>query len=396
MTNSMIPILLSAATLTALLYLLLWPVPIDPEPWSPPEAPDPPAENGPGAGIRVDRLPVGGAPGPEDVAVDEDGALRTGTRDGAIRRVHPDTGEVEVLARTRGRPLGLAFGSGGELFICDVRRGLLSLSSDGHLRTRVDRVEDERVTRANGIAVASDGTVYFTDSSARWRQRDRPADVMEHRPHGRLLAYDPDTDESRIVAGGLYFPNGVALSEDESSALVVETSKYRIRRVGLSGSPTGSDDVFVHNLPGFPDGISRDGDRYWVGLVSPRTALFDRVLLPRPGARKVLYRLPGLPRARGARPGGVVRLDASGNVSWSLHPGRSDFASVTNVRRHGDDLYLGSTTEDAIGRIPRPDEHERRGPGSVRPRPRPKPLCQGNTPLTEGEESRIATFRREA
>lgn len=362
MWSSVILPLLVAAAVAVLLYLFLWPVSIDPEPWSPPEAPRLGAESGAASRVRADRLPVGGARGPEDVAVDERGVLRTGTRDGAIRRVDPATGEVEVLARTGGRPLGLAFGPEGELFVCDVRRGLLSLSPDGRLRARVSRVEGVRVVRANGISVASDGTVYFTDSSTRWPEADRPADLMEHRPHGRLLAYDPDSDESRVVADGLYFPNGVALSPDESSALVVETSKYRVRRVHLFRSPDGSSDVFADNLPGFPDGISRDGDQTWVGLVAPRSSVFDRVLLPRPTVREVLYRLPGFSPPPGERPGGVLRLDASGEATWLLPPGRGDFASVTNVRRHGDFLYLGSTTEDAVGRIP--------CPGAVAPRRR--------------------------
>ena len=36
------------------------------------------------------------------------------------------------------------------------------------------------------------------------------------RPNGRLLAYDPDREETRLVLGNLYFVNGVAVSPDQS------------------------------------------------------------------------------------------------------------------------------------------------------------------------------------
>lgn len=350
---TLIPFVVVAA-LILLAYLLLWPVPIDPAPWSPPRAPG--ATGTPRTALHapVERIPLGGARGPEDLALDRSGRLYTGTRDGAIRRLDPSTGEVTVLARTGGRPLGLAFGPEGELFVCDVRRGLLSLSPDGRLRQRVTEVEGIPVVRANGVAVGSDGTVYFTDSSTRWPEAERPADVMEHRPHGRLIAYDPRSEASRVVADSLFFPNGIALSRDGESALVAETTMYRVRRIPLQKSDSVSPEILVDNLPGFPDGITRDGDRFWVGLVAPRSALFDRILLPHPVLREILYRVPGLPPTPGERPGGVIQLDASGHPEWQLPAGESGFSAITNVRRCGDHLCLGSAAEDAIGRLELP------------------------------------------
>lgn len=373
----MIPSLLVFAGVILLAYLLLWPVPIDPAAWSPPEPPGLPAAVRAENQIPVERITLGGARGPEDVAADRRGRLYTGTRDGAIRRVDPSTGDMTVLARTGGRPLGLAFGEDGTLYICDVRRGLLSLSPDGRLRERVTEVAGVTVTRANGLAVASDGTVFFTDSSTRWPESTGAADLLEHRPHGRLLAFDPRRDHSRVVAESLFFPNGVALSRDESSVLVVETSRYRISRVRVSGGDGRGPEVFADNLPGFPDGVSRDGEHFWVGLVAPRNRLFDRALLPRPALRKVLYRLPGLPPVGRARPGAVLALDGSGRCIWHLPAESSGFASVTNVRPSGHHLCLGSADEDAVGRIPRPDlEVGSGGPAAGGSPGRREPLSQ--------------------
>ncbi len=72
----------------------------------------------------------------------------------------------------------------------------------------------------------------------------------------------------------MYFANGVALSENEDFVLVCESARYRITRFWLSGPNKGSSDVFVDNLPGFPDGVSSDNrGTFWVALFTVRNAL---------------------------------------------------------------------------------------------------------------------------
>ena len=94
------------------------------------------------------------------------------------------------------------------------------------------------------------------------------ADLMEHRPNGRLLAYDPSSKTTQLVLDKLYFANGVAVSPDQSFVLVVDTCKYRIQRYWLTGPQKGKSDIFIDNLPGFPDGISSNGkDTFWLALI---------------------------------------------------------------------------------------------------------------------------------
>jgi len=50
-------------------------------------------------------------------------------------------------------------------------------------------------------------------------------DVLEARPHGQLLRYNPMSNETVIVLDDLAFANGVALSKDEDYLLVCETWK---------------------------------------------------------------------------------------------------------------------------------------------------------------------------
>jgi sugar lactone lactonase YvrE len=60
-------------------------------------------------------------------------------------------------------------------------------------------------------------------------------DVSQGLPRGRLLSYDPATKETRVLAKGFYYANGVALAEDGSYVMVVETNRIRVHRHWLRG-----------------------------------------------------------------------------------------------------------------------------------------------------------------
>ena len=52
---------------------------------------------------------------------------------------------------------------------------------------------------------------------------------------GRLLKYTPSDGSTTVVAGNMWFPNGVALSEDGTFVAVAETTSMRVRRVYVAG-----------------------------------------------------------------------------------------------------------------------------------------------------------------
>ena len=92
----------------AALYLILWPVPIDPVAWNPPPAPELVGPYAPNNDLSPSRrLLAGYGQGPEDVAFDDAGNLYTGFTDGTIVRIPVAGGPPEVLANTGGRPLGM-------------------------------------------------------------------------------------------------------------------------------------------------------------------------------------------------------------------------------------------------------------------------------------------------
>src|SRR4030095_11592897 len=100
--------------------------------------------------------------------------------------------------------------------------------------------------------------------------------------------------------------------------LVAETGMYRVMRIWLTGPQAGQSEIFIDNLPGFPDGISSNGkDRFWLALVKPRDAVLDK-LLPHPFLRKVVARLPKFLQPAPKRYSFVLGLDGNGRVVDNL------------------------------------------------------------------------------
>src|SRR5690606_13628227 len=209
----------------------------------------------PNAALHAADLIGVGAPGPEDVAIDADGAMYAGLRDGRIVRISPDGATIETFADTGGRPPGLDFDRQGRLIVGDADRGLLRIDRTGAVEVLATEHAGIPFGFTNDVDVASDGTIYFSDASSRWSIRHVTEDIVEHRPSGRLLAWDPATGNVRLLLDRLAFANGVALSPEEDFVLVVETASYRVRRLWLTGEQAGRVDTFIENLPGFPDGI---------------------------------------------------------------------------------------------------------------------------------------------
>jgi sugar lactone lactonase YvrE len=246
----------------------------------------------------------------------------------------------------------LRFDAEGNLIVADSEKGLLAVSPAGEVKTLTDSAGGSTITYADELDIARDGTVYFSDASTRF-ERGFPYDMLEARPHGRLLSYDPRTGETEVLADGLHFANGVALTSEEDSVLVVESFRYRITRIWIEGTRVGGREVFADNLLGVPDNLHRAPDgTYWVAMNNVRPALIDR-LHPRPLLKEQLAKL-GQERLRAladrSRYGLVVRLDESGEVMRSLHdPGGRPYNLSTAVP-HGGHLYLGTLFGYSIGR----------------------------------------------
>jgi hypothetical protein len=153
-----------------------------------------------------------------------------------------------------------------------------------------------------------------------------------------------------VLLDGLQFPNGVALNPDESFLLVNESGAYRTLKYWLRGPRKDESEIFIDNLPGFPDNI-RCYDRgiCWIPLVNRRIDALDR-LAPYPFMRKVLLRLPQVMRPKQSSYSFVVGVDLQGNVVENLQdPSPQGFGAITGVTEYNGVLYLGNLDKTAIG-----------------------------------------------
>ncbi len=294
-------------------------------------------------------VPVPGE-GPEDVVVDARGRVIYGLVDGRIMRSAPDGSDHRLIADTGGRPLGIEIDPDGRLVVCDAHRGLLAIA-DGRVEVLADGFEGVPFRFANNAAIGDDGSIYFSDSSQRFGLEHYRADIIEHSNTGRLFRRHPD-GSLELLADGLSFANGVALSSDGSSVFVAETGEYRLSRRHLAGPQAGSMEVLVENLPGIPDNLtSTPAGTIWVAMFTPRNKPLD-ALLPRPRLRGLVARLPERVQPQPVRYGFVVGFDeATGAVTHNLQDPSGGYAPITSVREHDGRLWLGSLIEPAVATI---------------------------------------------
>jgi sugar lactone lactonase YvrE len=325
---------------------------IAPVVWQPP--PVPPRSKQPHGEIPMPRPTLHALPGkgPEDVLVDEHGRVVAGIEDGRILRLSAESGELQTLADTGGRPLGIERDVDGSLVVCDSDRGLLRIHPETGAITELvpssQVIDGTPLQLCNNAAIGRDGTIWFSDSSSRFPLKYWKGDLIEHSGTGRLLRRDP-FGGIEVMLTGLHFANGVALAADESFVVVAETGAYRLTRLWLSGPKAGQTDTLVDNLPGFPDNIARGSDGLiWIAMGSPRNPTLDQLAARPPVLRTMLWALPDALLPKPANTAWVQAVDDTGTLVHDLQTSTRGFSMVTGVREHEGTVWLGSIQSGAV------------------------------------------------
>ena len=354
---------LGVLLLALVAYLAFWPVPIDPVSWKAPAAPGyvgPHAVNQKLAGLKM--IDLGGEEGPEHIVLARDGKLYTTVLSGNILRMNPDGSGREVFANTGGRVLGFDFDAAGNLIAADAVKGLLSISPDRKITVLTDAVGGDPIRYADAVVVARNGKIYLSDASTRfaptrWGGTFEPSvlDIIEQSSTGRILEYDPATRNTRVVAKGLSFANGVALSADEKDLFVNETGKYRVWKIATDardldvakGDPQAR--VLLDNLPGYPDNLMRGQDgKIWLGFAKPRNPTIDN-MAEKPFLRAMTLRLPRalwpVPKAYGH----VIAFTEDGQIVADLQDPSGAYPETTAITETPDRLYVQSLHAKGLG-----------------------------------------------
>jgi len=326
--------------------------------------------------------------GPESIVLDDDSNIYALTKGGKIvllenltsssdlagnsNKIYADT---QIVASSVGRPLGGKFLPGTKiLYFADALLGLcrVNLANDF---PKIELVATEVKTPsgilspilyADDVDIGKSGMVYFSDASTIPPERDPDrsydvlysykVDLLRGIKSGRLLRYNPTTDETVILADGIWFANGVAVDKDETFVLVSETSMFRVLKYHLSGPKDGHLEVILDMLPGHTDGVDCISSGHClVALPSPVTNI-QKMLFKMPpmiaaALQSLLMMLPKAMSPGLLRYGGFVEFDPySGTVKRIVQdPKGEEIVGITSVTEHKGKVYLGSLENEFVG-----------------------------------------------
>ncbi|WP_097461132.1 ABC transporter permease [Mangrovitalea sediminis] len=310
----------------------------------------------------IELIGLGRVESPEDVILDDDDNLYCGTRHGNIMRfLAPDYQQMEVYAHVGGQPLGMAFDPDGYLYVCIGGMGLYRVTPERKVEKVTDETnrslfsiaDDSRLRLADDLDIAPDGRIFFSEATVRYEMHEWQIDSLESRGNGRIICYDPHTNQTRTVVKNLVFPNGICLGSEGQSILFAESWACRISRYWFDGPQKGRVEPVISSLPGYPDNINRASDgNYWIALMGMRGPAFD-LSMRKPAFRRRMSKR--LAQDEWLSPninvGCVVKCNDQGEILEALwdrsgvnHP------MITSMREHRGYLYLGGISNNRIGR----------------------------------------------
>ena len=242
------------------------------------------------------------------------------------------------------------------LLVADAYKGLLLVLSGGDIVTLLTHVEEKPLYFANAMARAQDGTIYLSDSSSRFRRNQVILECLESQPTGRVIAWNPDTGASRIVADKLPFPNGLLLQNNDQSLLISLTSRHQIVRLDLTD--TSKPPQIFAALPGLPDNLHAsyvekwNRSVLWVGLGTKASSI-TRWLNSLPQFRKALAMLPpNLLVKCFKRYGLLLALDVeSGQILHAYQDPKGRTAYISGIHFDDENGYIGSWKNHFVAKI---------------------------------------------
>ncbi|WCJ32788.1 strictosidine synthase-like 4 [Euphorbia peplus] len=285
--------------------------------------------------------------GPEDIVYDSVlGVMYTSNLDGWIKRVTVNDSVADSVVsewvNTGGRPLGLAMDiHNNGVIVADAHKGLLKISKEGSIEVLTVEAEGKKFMLTDGVEVANDGKIYFTDASSKYSLDEFTWDILEGRPYGRLLSYDPKTKVTKVLVRDLHFANGVTISPNQDYLVFCETPMRRCRKYYIEGDKKGSLENFIE-LPGLPDNIHYDKENgHFLIASAMEVTVFWKIALEYPFVRKIagmLIKMVG--PLGGEKNAGIFMADLDGNlISQYTDPQLTHITTGLNIGKY---LHCGS------------------------------------------------------
>jgi gluconolactonase len=169
---------------------------------------------------------------------------------------------IEVLRTDANGPAGNAFDAQGRLYTCETRtRRVTRTDRTGKIEVLADKWDGKRLNAPNGIVVAKNGSVYFTDPAFGAQTDHRELDFYG-------IYHIPVKGPMTLVAKYTTRPHGIALSPNGRTLYVANADDHNVRAFDLDKNGEASNErVLISKIDGVPNGIAVDdkGVVYVVG-----------------------------------------------------------------------------------------------------------------------------------
>ena len=169
------------------------------------------------------------------------------------------TGKITVYRKESGGSNGLMFDKKGRLIACEHQNRRVSRTkADGTIETLADRYAGKRLNSPNDLAIAPDGSIYFTDP--RYGRRD---DLEQDKECVYRIA--PDGKVTR-VADDTVKCNGIHISPDAKTLYIADNGAGNVRAYPLEADGRLGKGRVIAKIGG-PDGMTVDaaGNLYVTG-----------------------------------------------------------------------------------------------------------------------------------
>lgn len=181
-----------------------------------------------------------------------------------IMRLTLDDNHLSVFRSPSMNANGNTVDRQGRLITCEhAGRRVTRTEFDGSITILADKYQGKRLSSPNDVAVAPDGSLWFTDPTYGIDGRYEGLKVDREQPGNFVYRIDPKTGTVTKVLDGFDQPNGICFSPDGKRVYICDTAdtrrNIRVADVDLGKGTLANGKVFVSDLsPSGTDGVRCD------------------------------------------------------------------------------------------------------------------------------------------
>ncbi len=172
------------------------------------------------------------------------------------------SGYTGVFDHPRGKGSnGLTFDAAGQLVLCEHGdRRVSVLTAGGGKRTITDHVDGKRFNSPNDLAIDDAGNIWFTDPP--YGLPEGANDPRRELDFAGVYLHRASTGKTELLTKELQWPNGIALSPDEKTLYVAQSSRSEpiVMAYPVEGDLTLGQGAVIFDLSSIESGPGRGGN----------------------------------------------------------------------------------------------------------------------------------------